>query len=182
MRWRSDGLRQAQPILRRCRARSSRSARHIVANFAKFTGYSLPRGEALGRSWCRNAGFGCNLCRYPAADSLLDQLTRQDGTTMNCAFPATRAARLGGYRSHHRRGARSRSRPHRLDPARFGRVYGRMTGPAGSGIDAVFSFQSRDHLVSGRGTSLPSTRIASTCSLKKHRRPLIFGHSGIGSG
>ena len=62
------------------------------------------------------------------------------------------------------------------------RPYGRTTGPAASGIDAGFSFQSRDHLVSGRGTSLPSTRIASTCSLKKHRRPLIFGHSGIGSG
>src|ERR1700716_2239323 len=48
-------------------------------------------------------------------------------------------------------------------------LYGRATGPRESGIVAAFSFQSFDHGVTGRGASTPSTRIASTCSLKKHR-------------
>src|ERR1041384_8227478 len=60
--------------------------------------------------------------------------------------------------------------------------YGRMIGPRVSATVAAFSFQSFDHGVTGRGTSIPSTRIASTCSLKNDKRPLIFGHSGIGSG
>jgi hypothetical protein len=79
--------------------------------------------------------------------------------------------------------APSRPFPRRPEkPNRDGRLYGRITGPAASGIEAACSAQSRDHLVTGRFTSLPSTRIASTCSLKKHRKLLIFGHSGIGSG
>jgi hypothetical protein len=56
-----------------------------------------------------------------------------------------------------------------LDQKSFPRCYGRATGPRESGIVAAFSFQSFDHGVTGRGTSTPSTRIASTCSLKKHR-------------
>lgn len=44
--------------------------------------------------------------------------------------------------------------------SRNGSSYGRMTEPAASAINAACSFQSRDHLVSGRFTSLPSTRIA----------------------
>ncbi len=62
------------------------------------------------------------------------------------------------------------------------RCYGRTTGPRVSGTVADFSFQSFDHGVNGRGTATPSTRISSTSSLKKERCPLIFGHSGIGSG
>ena len=57
-----------------------------------------------------------------------------------------------------------------------------VTGPRESGTVAAFSFQSFDHDVTGCGTTAPSTRISSTCSLKNERRPLIFGHSGIGSG
>ena len=38
-----------------------------------------------------------------------------------------------------------------------------------------------DQGVCGRGCSSPSTK-TSTCSLKKQSSPLIFGHSGIGSG
>src|SRR5438046_10184991 len=48
-------------------------------------------------------------------------------------------------------------------------TYGRMTGPRVSGTVAAFSFQSFDHGVTGRGTSTPSTRLASTCSLRNHR-------------
>jgi len=59
--------------------------------------------------------------------------------------------------------------------------YGRRTGPRLSGTVAAFSFQSFDHGVTGRGTATPSTRISSTCSLKKARWPLILLHSGIGS-
>ena len=47
---------------------------------------------------------------------------------------------------------------------------------------AAFSCQSLDHGVTGFGSAAPSSRMSSTCSLKKHRWPLIFGHSGIGSG
>ncbi len=56
-----------------------------------------------------------------------------------------------------------------LGPEIAPRCYGRATGPRESGTVAAFSFQSFDHGVTGRGTSTPSTRIASTCSLKKHR-------------
>src|SRR5579884_1188287 len=49
------------------------------------------------------------------------------------------------------------------------KCYGRITGPRGSGALAPFSFHSGDHGVSGRGTATPSTRIASTRSLKKAR-------------
>jgi hypothetical protein len=41
-------------------------------------------------------------------------------------------------------------------------------------------FSGDDQGVRGRGCSSPST-CRSTCSLKKHISPLIFGHSGIGS-
>ena len=47
--------------------------------------------------------------------------------------------------------------------------YGRTTGPRGSGTVAALSFQSFDHGVSGGGCETPSTRMSSTCSLKKHR-------------
>ena len=43
------------------------------------------------------------------------------------------------------------------------------TGPRLSGTVAAFSFQSFDHGVTGRATGTPSTRISSTCSLKKQR-------------
>jgi hypothetical protein len=56
-----------------------------------------------------------------------------------------------------------------LDRKALPPFYGRTTGPRESGSVAAFSFQSFDHGVTGRGTSTPSTRIASTCSLKKHR-------------
>ena len=48
-------------------------------------------------------------------------------------------------------------------------IQGRATGPRLSGTVAAFSFQSFDHGVTGRGTGTPSTRISSTCSLKKQR-------------
>src|SRR3982074_1747419 len=69
-----------------------------------------------------------------------------------------------------------------LDRKAAPRCYGRATGPRESGTVAAFSFQSFDHGVTGRGTSMPSTRIASTCSLKNDKRLLICGHSGIASG
>jgi len=49
------------------------------------------------------------------------------------------------------------------------RCYGLNAGPRGSGTVADFSCQSFDHGVSGRGTETPSTRMSSTCSLKKQR-------------